>query len=181
MIYFITSNKNKLTEVQTILPEVKQLDIDLPEIQGLDAQKIIREKLLAAFSHAKGEFIVEDTSLHLDCLNGLPGSLIKWFLQAIGNQGLAQLAEKMGDDKAEAVTMIGYAKNQDEMHFFEGRVKGKIVASRGETKFGWDPIFIPNGYDKTFTEMGAEEKNKISMRRMALNKLKDFLASRQIK
>jgi len=176
MTYFITGNKNKFAEVQAVLPEVKQLDIDLPEIQELDAQKIIQAKLTEALKHKKGEFIVEDTSLHLDCLRGLPGPLIKWFLQTIGNQGLTQLADKLGNDKAEAVTMIGYAKSQDEMHFFEGRVKGKIVSPRGETKFGWDPIFLPDGYDKTFAEMGAEEKNKISMRRMALNKLKEFLS-----
>lgn len=177
MIYFITGNKNKLAEVQAVLPDVKQLDIDLPEIQEIDAQKIIEAKLIEALNHQKGEFIVEDTSLRLDCLNGLPGPLIKWFLQAIGNQGLAELAEKMGNDQAEAVTMIGYAKSQNEMKFFEGRVKGKIVNPRGETKFGWDPIFIPDGYDKTFAELGIEEKNKISMRRMALNKLKEFLNS----
>jgi non-canonical purine NTP pyrophosphatase (RdgB/HAM1 family) len=177
MIYFITGNKNKLAEVQAVLTEVKQLDIDLPEIQGLDAQKIIQAKLSESFNHSQGEFIVEDTSLHLECLKGLPGTLIKWFLQTIGNKGLAQLAEKLGNDNAEAVTMIGYAKSQDEMQFFEGRVKGKIVKPRGENKFGWDPIFIPNGYDQTFAEMGAEEKNRISMRRMALNKLKEFLST----
>ncbi len=178
MIYFITGNKNKLAEVQTVLPEVEKLEIDLPEIQELDAQKIIEAKLTEALKHKEDEFIVEDTSLHLDCLNGLPGPLIKWFLQTIGNQGLAQLADKLGNDKAEAVTMIGYAKSQNEMQFFEGRVKGKIVNPRGETKFGWDPIFIPDGHDKTFAEMGIEEKNKISMRRMALNKLKEFLRSK---
>ncbi|MCX6744320.1 MAG: RdgB/HAM1 family non-canonical purine NTP pyrophosphatase [Candidatus Parcubacteria bacterium] len=177
MIYFITGNKNKLAEVQTVLPEVEQLDIDLPEIQELDAQKIIQAKLIEALNHQQGEFIVEDTSLHLDCLNGLPGPLIKWFLQTIGNQGLAQLAEKLGNDKAEAVTMIGYAKSQNEMQFFEGRIKGRIVNPRGETKFGWDPIFIPEGYDQTFAELGVEKKNMISMRRIALNKLKEFLAA----
>lgn len=175
MIYFITGNKNKLAEIHAVLPEVEQLEIDLPEIQEIDAQKIIQAKLVEALNHQKGEFIVEDTSLHLDCLNGLPGPLIKWFLQTIGNQGLAELAEKLGNDRAEAVTMIGYAKSQNQMQFFEGRVKGKIVNPRGETKFGWDPIFIPDGFDKTFAELGIEEKNKISMRRMALNKLKDFL------
>ncbi|OGY42244.1 MAG: hypothetical protein A2Y67_01620 [Candidatus Buchananbacteria bacterium RBG_13_39_9] len=159
------------------MSEVKQLDIDLPEIQEIDAQKIIRAKLREAFNHAKGEFIVEDTSLRLDCLHGLPGPLIKWFLQTIGNQGLAQLAGKLGNDKCEAETIIGYAKNPEEIYFFSGKIKGKIVEPRGETKFGWDPIFIPNGYDKTFAEMGSEDKNKISMRRMALNKLKEFLLS----
>ena len=176
MLYFITGNKNKFAEVKAILPEVKQLDIDLPEIQDIDPHKIIKAKLQAAFDHAQGEFIVEDTSLYLDCLNGLPGPLIKWFLQTIGNDGLSNLAEKLGNNKAIAKTIIGYAKNPEKVHFFEGVIKGKIVKPQGETTFGWDPIFLPDGYEKTFAQMDKEEKNKISMRRQALNKLKEFLS-----
>ena len=173
-IYFITGNKGKFNEVKSILPEVEQLDIDLPEIQDIDAKEIIREKLIEALKHKRSEFIVEDTSLYLDCMNGLPGPLIKWFLKTIGNEGLFNLAKKMGNDKAEAKTMIGFAKSPGEIHFFEGSVKGKIVSPKG-TGFGWDPIFQPDGYSKCFGEMGAEEKNAISMRRIALNKLKEFL------
>jgi inosine triphosphate pyrophosphatase len=175
MIYFITGNKNKFEEVKAILREVEQLDIDLPEIQEIDAKEIIKEKLLEALKYKKGEFIVEDTSLYLDCLHGLPGPLIKWFLQTIGNEGLANLADKLGEGKAVAKTIIGYAKSQGDIHFFEGVINGKIVSPRGKTNFGWDPIFLPNGHKKTFAEMSREEKNKISMRRNALNKLKKFL------
>ena len=175
MIYFITGNKNKFEEVKIILPEVEQLDIDLPEIQEIDAKEIIKEKLLEALKHKKGEFIVEDTSLYLDSLHGLPGPLIKWFLQTIGNEGLANLADKLGNDKAVAKTIIGYAKSQGDIHFFEGVINGKIVSPRGKTNFGWDPIFLPDSHKKTFAEMSREEKNKISMRRNALNKLKKFM------
>lgn len=175
MIKFITGNKNKFEEVKAVLPDIEQLDIDLPEIQETDARAIIKAKLQEALNHQKGEFIVEDTSLYLECLNGLPGPLIKWFLKSMGNNGLATLVEKMGNDKAEARTIIGYAKNHEEIYFFEGAVKGRIVALRGDTHFGWDPIFLPDGYEKTFAEMGTEEKNKISMRKMAASKLKEFL------
>jgi len=175
MIYFITGNKNKFEEISSVLSDIEQLDIDLPEIQELDPKEIIRKKLLEAFNHAQGEFIVEDTSLYFDCLKGLPGPMIKWFLQTIGNSGLAEIAEKLGNDRAEAKTMIGYAKNREEIYFFEGTIKGRIIKPRGETNFGWDPIFIPDGYDKSFAEMGREEKNKISMRRQAINKLAEFL------
>lgn len=176
-IYFITGNKNKLEEAKAILGDVEQLDIDLPEIQDIDAKKIISAKLAEALEHKDGEIIVEDTSLYLDCLNGLPGPLIKWFLKTIGNQGLAGLAEKFGNSKAEAKTMIGYAKSQKEIYFFEGSIKGKIIAPQGETNFGWDPIFQPDGFDKSFAEMGKEKKNNISMRRIALDKLKNFLTN----
>lgn len=174
-IYFITGNKNKFSEVKSTLPEAEQIDIDLPEIQEIDAKEIIRKKLLEALRHAKGEFIVEDTSLYFACLKGLPGPLIKWFLKTIGNDGLAEIAAKLENDRAEAKTIIGYGRNPEEIYFFEGAVKGKIVKPAGELNFGWDPIFLPDGHKKTFAEMTPVEKNEASMRRMALNKLKEFL------
>jgi non-canonical purine NTP pyrophosphatase (RdgB/HAM1 family) len=175
MLYFITGNKGKFDEVKAILPEVEQLDIDLPEIQEIDAREVIKAKLAAAFAHREGEFIVEDLSLYLESLNGLPGPLIKWFLKTIGNEGLVNLAARLGNDRAVAKTIIGYAKGADDIRFFEGAIEGRIVAARGEGGFGWDPIFLPDGYDKTFGEMTLQEKNDISMRRIAANKLKEFL------
>lgn len=174
-LHFITGNKNKLFEAQSVIPGVEQLDINLPEIQEIDAHKIIEAKLQEAFNRHDGEFIVEDTSLYLACLNGLPGPLIKWFMKAIDVGGLADLAERFNNQEAEAKTIIGYARNKDDIKYFEGVIKGKIVHPRGETKFGWDPIFQPEGYDKTFAEMGIEEKNTISMRRLAMNKLDNYL------
>lgn len=67
-LYFITGNKNKLSEVNSILPNVEQLDIDLPEVQDIDAKEIIKAKLLGALNHKQAEFIVEDTSLYFDSL-----------------------------------------------------------------------------------------------------------------
>lgn len=175
MIYFITGNKHKFDEVRDILTDIEQLDIELPEIQEVDAKVIIKAKLQEALKHQKGDFIVEDTSLYLDCLNGLPGPLIKWFLKSIGNKGLVELSERLGNSRAIVKTIIGYAKNHEEIHFFEGVVRGKIVQQRGESGFGWDSIFSPDGHSKTFSEMTLEEKNEISMRRMAINQLRDFL------
>lgn len=174
-LYFITGNKAKFEEVKSILPLVEQMDIDLPEIQEIDAREIIRKKLLEALNHAQGEFIVEDTSLYLECLKGLPGPLIKWFLKTIGNSGLAQIAEHFKNTNAEARTIVGYAKNHEEIYFFEGVIRGIVVMPRGSTTFDWDVIFQPEGYSQTFAEMGRDEKNKISIRKLALDKLRGFL------
>jgi len=174
-IYFITGNKDKFNEAKAIIPEIEQLEINLPEIQDIDAKEIIKEKLLEALKHKDADFIVEDTSLYLNCLNGLPGPLIKWFLKTVGNQGLYLMTEKFEDKSAEAKTIFGYAKNPKEIYFFEGSVKGNIVSPRGDYAFGWDPIFQPIGYEKTFAEIGKSEKISISMRAIALNKLKEFL------
>jgi non-canonical purine NTP pyrophosphatase (RdgB/HAM1 family) len=176
-LYFITGNKNKFEEVKPILKNVEQLELDLEEIQEVDAHKIIGAKLKEALKNHKTNdaFMIEDTSLYLDCLNGLPGPLIKWFLQKLGNEGIFNLTKKLGNSKAQAKTIIGYAKNKDEVYFFEGVVEGEIVSPSGQTSFGWDPIFKPAGNSKTFQEMSREEKNSISMRKLACEKLKDFL------
>ncbi len=174
-IYFITGNKNKFTEIKTILPHVQQLDIDLPEIQEIDAKKIIKAKLQEALKHKQAEFIIEDTSLYFDCLNGLPGPLIKWFMQTIGNEGLFNLTKKLKNNQARAKTIIGYAKNPNNIYYFEGSIRGTIVSPIGKSGFGWDPIFQPKGYDKTLAEMNINKKNKISMRKIALTKLQKFI------
>lgn len=177
MLQFITGNYNKFAEVQAIIPEIEQLDIDLPEIQSLDPQEIVAFKLKAAAEQVQGNFIVEDTSLYLEGLHGLPGPFIRWFMKAMGREGLAKIAIESGNPRAEAKTIIGYMDDEGNTHYFEGSIKGEIVMPLGETSFGWDPIFMPDGYDLTFAEMGITEKNEISMRRQAAQKLADFLGA----
>lgn len=173
-IYFITGNKGKLEEAKSILSDVECLDIDLPEIQDLDAHNVIQAKLAEALKTQTGEFIIEDISLYCEALNGLPGPLIKWFLKTVGNDGIYKMVSAFGNSRVEVKAIIGYADGKGGTQYFEGVVKGSIVAPRGEG-FGWDPIFQPDGYDKTFGEMSAEEKNKISMRKIALEKLREYL------
>lgn len=178
-LYFITGNKNKFAEASAVLPEIQQLDIDLPEIQDIDAKEIIKAKLLEALNHKQGEFIIEDTSLYFACLNGLPGPLIKWFLKTVGNIGLYNIVEKMGNAEAEARTIFGYAQSPEKIYYFDGSIKGKIVSPKGKSGFGWDSIFQPEKHSKSFAELTREEKNRISMRRIALEKLKAFFKASQ--
>lgn len=178
-IIFLTGNKNKFEEAKQIIPDLEQSEVDLAEIQSIDSKEIIEHKLNEAKKLLTGNLVVEDTSLYLDSMNGLPGPLIKWFLKTIGNEGLAKITESFGNDKAEAKVMLGLAKEDGTDDFFEGSIAGKIVKPRGETNFGWDPIFQPDGYDKTFAEMTQEEKNKISMRTLAFQKLSEFINGKQ--
>lgn len=178
-LYFITGNKNKFEEIKSVLPDIEHLNMELPEIQEIDPHKVIKAKLLEALNHKKGAFIVEDTSLYLDCLKGLPGPLIKWFQKTIGINGLAEIAEKFGNNRAEGKTIIGYAKNHEEIYFFEGTVRGKIVPPRGQSNFGWDPIFQPDGHKKTFAEMDTAERRSLKMRRAAALRLKKFLLNKK--
>jgi len=175
-LYFITGNPGKFKEAKKLLPQLKQLDIDLPEIQHSDPRIIVKEKLLEAMKHKKGEFMIDDTSLSLEAMNGLPGPLIKWFLDAMGVKGIYNLGKKLGNTKATVMAIIGYANKKGEIYFFEGVVEGHVVSPKGSS-FGWDPCFKPNGEKKTYGQMSKKEKGKISHRTKAIMKLKEFLDS----
>lgn len=121
--------------------------------------------------------MVEDTSLVVESLNGLPGPLITWFLKALGVEGLWKLVEPLAVKTAIAKTCIGYIDTQAVIHFFEGEVHGQLVEPRGEHGFGWDTLFQPDGSTQTFGEMTMEEKHQFSMRNLAVQELKAFLDS----
>ncbi len=163
-------------EVKSIIPEVQSLDLNLPEIQELDAKKIIEEKLKEARKVHSGELFCEDTSLYIECLNGLPGPLIKWFLQALETKGIYELVKNNSNKKVVAKTIVGYTDGKI-IQFFEGETYGTIVEPTAKGGFGWDALFKPDGCSKSFAEMSLEEKNKFSMRRKALEKLKEYLNS----
>ena len=175
-LWFITGNHDKLREIQVLIPDVQGIDLDLPEIQELDPHKVIAAKLLSARKYRSGAFLVEDTSLSLDAMGGLPGPLAKWFVRAIGIDGVYRLSKNFGT-RATARTIIGYTSEDNEMLFFEGSLAGHIVPPRGTDGFGWDPIFQPDGWNKTFAEMSQQEKNQCSMRKRAVTYLQDYLAS----
>lgn len=186
---FLTGNRHKLAEFQQVWPELQSWDIDLPEIQHHDARAVVRAKLLSAAQLKPGcSLMVEDTSLCLSALGGLPGPLTKWFVdpKALGVQGLAELALQRHDLRAEAITLIGLlhislekqssdAQATESLHIFEGRVAGEIVMPRGAQGFGWDPIFKPEGSALTYAEMQPAEKARYSMRQRALDTLSAFL------
>jgi len=110
-------------------------------------------------------------------LGKLPGPLIKWFLQELDVTGLCDLLKDDADRSAVANVTFGYYDGK-ELQIFEGEIKGSIaVIPRGKRGFGWDPIFIPEGYEKTWGEMSREEQDETSMRRIALQKLEIFLKS----
>lgn len=181
VLYFITGNKNKFFEVEKMLqPEIKleQLELDLDEIQSIDSNEVIKHKLLEAQKKHKGEFIIDDSAVCLDALNGLPGPFIKFFLKEMGVGGIYNLTNKMGVSSAKTRVIIGYSKEK-EILFFEAETKGDIVSPRGQGNFGFDPIFRPSGFDKTFAEMEVEEKLKISSRKKATQKFKEYYLSKK--
>ncbi len=175
-ITLVTGNAGKAREVESILGHpVERLDIDLPEIQALDVADVVEQKARAAFAVAGQPVMVEDTGLSLAALNGLPGALVRWFVTGVGPAGIAALIPPGADRTATARTAIAWCDGTD-VHVFTGDVNGTILeAPRGTGGFGWDPIFLPDGATGTFAELDLAEKNRFSMRRIALDRFRAAL------
>ena len=184
IINFVSGNKNKLRELSDIFQkhikdiEIKQLDIDLPELQGLP-EDIVRGKLKLALEKAKnlkGPVLVEDTSLCFNAYGGLPGAYIKYFLKAIKPEGLYKMACAFKDHSAYAQSIYGLQKNaKEEPKLFVGKTDGEIVSPRGDNNFGWDPCFQPKNYKQTYAEMEEDKKNKISHRGKSTKAMIDWI------
>ena len=181
-IIFVTGNRAKVREAENILKiPLKVSEVDLDEIQDTDLEKIAFHKLNQAYEKIKKPLIVDDVSLEIHEWNGFPGPLIKWLLKA-GDGDASVLLKMLEGVKNRSVTArlaIGFHDGKTPRIFY-GETKGKIAEEiRGENGFGWDPVFIPDGRDKTYAEMSPDEKNEISHRRKGLDKLKEFLDSQQ--
>ncbi len=173
---FITSNPDKARLLSQYLDfPIIHKPIDLIEIQSLDLPTILEYKAKEAYTHVLSPVLVEDTSLRFGPLGKLPGPLIKWFLTELGTSGLCRLLDGYSDRSALAEVQFGLYDGQS-FQAFAGAQEGSIApAPRGNNGFGWDAIFIPAGYQKTWAEMTAEEAQATSMRRIALKKLEAAL------
>jgi len=179
MLYFITGNAGKFREVSAILPHIQQLELKLDEIQSLDSRAVIEHKLAQAVAQHDGEFIVEDSSIELACLNGLPGPFIKWFLEALGTEGIAKLVHNYDDHSAIGRITIGYRGQAGDIQYFTGEHRGQIVPPRGSNGFGFDPIFMADGQTHTNAELTLEAKNAFSGRGIAARKLASYLGKQR--
>lgn len=174
-LLFVTSNQNKVREIREILQvPTESISLDLDELQTTDLDELITHKLMQAYQHVQQPVFVEDTALYFSAWKELPGPLIKWFLENMGTTGLYQALSSFADHSATAICSIGYYDGKQQ-HIFKGVIKGTIRSPQGENGFGWDTIFCPQGHQQTFAEMEIEEKKNNSMRRLALEKLWEFL------
>ena len=174
-LYFVTGNQFKFQEAQSVIPELLQIDFDTIEIQSADEKEVISHKIKqVAEKHPDKKLVVEDVSLKIHSLNNFPGTFTKWLDKIVGNEKTFKMLENFEDRSVTAISSLGYFDGKD-IHFVVYEMKGEIVSPRGENGFGWDPIFKPEGSDKTLAEMTLEEKNKYSMRRMAFEKLRELI------
>ena len=187
-LVFATNNAHKLGEISAILGEKVELlslkDInchaDIPETADtLEGNAMLKAEYI--FENYGLDCFADDTGLEVEALNGAPGVYSARYAggeehNAEANmQKLLQNMQGVQNRKAQFRTAICLILD-GKKHLFEGIVKGEIIKEkRGSSGFGYDPIFVPEGYTKTFAEMGNETKNKISHRALAVEKLCRFL------
>lgn len=185
---FATNNAHKLEEVTAILGNKIELlsmkDInchaDIPETADtLEGNALLKARYI--FENYQLDCFADDTGLEVEALNGAPGVYSARYAGDAHNseakmKKLLQDMEGIENRKAQFRTVFALIINGKE-HLFEGIVKGEITKHRhGTSGFGYDPVFIPEGYTQTYAEMGNELKNKISHRALATNKLCNFLS-----
>jgi len=176
-LVFVTSNLGKLREAEAVLGRtLDHRGLDLPELQSLDLEEVVRGKARMAWQRLERPVLVEDTGLELAGLGGFPGPLVRWLLVSVGPAGICRIAHCFDDAGATARCLV-CATDGTTVTVGEGVVEGSIAAEpNGHGGFGWDSAFIPNGGDgRTFGEMSEEEKNRISHRRLAFIALRDAL------
>ena len=180
IIKFVTGNAMKLREVEEILGmnglplPLEMIDIDLDELQESQPEKIAAAKARLAAEACGGPAIVDDTSLCLNAIGGMPGPYIKWFQQS--KVELHRLLSDYDDKSAFAQSCIAFSPGPGAVPLvFSGVCNGTIVSPRGGSGFGWDAVFQPEGSAETFAEMSGEAKNAISHRSRALALLAQHL------
>ncbi len=172
-----TTNRDKLAEFRRILPdyEIVGLKLNIEEIQSLDPYKVAAHKAIEAYkANDYNPILVEETSLALRGLGGRPGTYIKDFCEEGEMRRMIAESWLAGRDRAALAKVLIAVFDGGEVQIREGNTSGRIAESlRGTDGFGWDDMFIPEGESQTFAEMGAADKDRHSMRRKALEALRE--------
>jgi XTP/dITP diphosphohydrolase len=186
-LIFATNNAHKLEEVRAMLqPQYSIISLDeigchddIPETaETLEGNALIKAQFV--FDKYGLNCFADDTGLEIDALNGEPGVYSARYAgeACIPEDNIKKVLQLLGDSadrNARFRTSIALIL-EGKIHYFEGKVEGNIEFSpKGEQGFGYDPIFTPQGYDKSFAQLSAGEKNEISHRGLAIKKLVEFL------
>lgn len=185
MIALVTGNRGKLVEVRRIWAagpgeppaELEAVALDLPEIQSLDLVQVLRAKAREAHRRLGRPVVVDETGLDVDAFLGFPGPLVKWMLESLGPEGLAGAALATAEREGRAAGATArcaalYLGDDGTEVVAEGAERGTLVLpGRGENGFGWDPVFLPEGGDRTYGELPPEEKDRSGHRGKAWREL----------
>ena len=172
-VKFLTGNRHKVEEAHIILSEygieLEMLDAKTVEIQHSDLREIAVYSLKDALSRGHSPpMLVEDSGFFVTALNDFPGPFSSYVYDAVGAKGILKLMVDIEDRRARFSSAVVFALNRSTFKIFEGQVEGFIAESAaGVSGFGFDPIFIPKGEMRTFSQMTIQEKNLFSHRARA--------------
>ena len=186
-LIFATHNKNKVLEIKNLIQKnIKLLSLSDIGFKGeiIEDGKSLDENSLIKAKYIKSKYgmncFADDTGLEVHSLNKEPGIYSSRYAgyPINSNNNIKKLLKNLSgfnNKNARFRTVISLIINQN-IYSFEGIVNGKIIEEiKGNKGFGYDPIFIPNGYNKTFADLSLKEKNTISHRSIAINKMMNFL------
>lgn len=169
-VLFASSNESKFKEAKAILTKfginLKFFKSHLEEIQASTIEEVALHKVTQAFSQCSKPVMIEDDGLFIASLNDFPGPYSSFVFNTIGNKGILQLLKT--NRKAKFQSVIAYCEKNNDVMLFKGIVDGKISKKPMGTKWGYDPIFIPDGQKDTYAQL--RDKNSISHRYLALRK-----------
>ncbi len=187
-LIFATNNQHKVDEIRHVIGSSFELltlkeagiDIDIPEPYET-LEENATGKSMTIYKMTNTNCFSEDTGLEVTTLNGEPGVKSARYAgeEKSFDKNIDKLLDKLKDkaDKSARFRTIVSLILDGKEHLFEGTCTGKIIPERrGQQGFGYDPVFIPNGSDKTFAEMSLAEKSRFSHRKKAINKLVAFLS-----
>ena len=182
MIHFNTTNDGKYREVASFLHghgiEIERERLPAPEVQADTLEEVVRYSLDVLAGLTAKDVMVDDSGFFVDALGGFPGVYSAYTFRTIGIRGLLRLMEGVENRQARFETVMGLRIGHG-VHVFTGACPGTVALEpRGKEGFGFDPIFVPHGEEKTFAEMAMGEKNAISHRGNAANKVAEFLKGR---
>ena len=177
-VRFATSNPHKVAEANIVGKEYgirfEQLKVPYPEIRDESVSVVAEDGARFVYAKVAGPIIVEDTGLFIDSLKGFPGAYSAFAYRKVGCRGILKLLSGEKNRKAHFTSAVGYC-DQDGTKVFEGAIGGRIATEEGGSGgFGFDSIFIPKGFEKTFGE-DPETKMQVSHRRLAFVKFCDWL------
>lgn len=174
-VTFITGNQNKADYLSKYLGfPVRHHKVDLDEIQSLDLREVVRHKLLQAYEIITAPVLVEDVSLEFKALGRLPGTFIKFYVEEVPFETICRTLDGLSR-AATARSIYGYYDGT-RMEFFESSLPGTIAEHpRGDNGWGWDKIFVPQGYTRTRAELNEEEDRRTYLLIKPFAALKAFL------
>lgn len=178
-LFFASSNTHKYEEANRILESfgisLGFFKPEIDEIQSDDIKHIARKKSEASFKLCKKPVIIEDDGLFIDFLSGFPGPYSSYVFGTIGNSGILRLLSGSTKRNAKFQAVIAYCDSK-ESEIFSSKVHGTISKETRGTGWGYDPIFVPRNYSKTFAQL-EQKKDKLSHRYKALCKFAKWYLS----